>query len=183
MKNSNAFRLAVLASCVALIPGCGPKEALATRIIGARELLTAEDCRAYFNVAFKRANESFLGHNPPTLERDHVTMLDFEGEHGEQVSLTLDQSVSIEESRKRMKDHRAAYEKEPKFRDVPGFGDSGGWQSGNGHRINFSRLPYRAAVQVIIIGVADEDAKSEEAMRHFAKLVDERLKKFAPAQP
>lgn len=183
MKHPRSVFFAALAACCILLAGCGPKKPELTRIISAKELLTAEDCTGLYKVPFKLTNEQFMGHNPPTLERDHVTMIDYQGEHGEMVSITLDQSVSLEESKKRGQEHRAAYEKEPKFRDVPGFGQSGGWQSGHGHRINFSRAPYRVAVQVIEVGGEEDDAKQEERMRHFAKIVDERLKKLAPPQP
>jgi hypothetical protein len=179
MKYLPHFRSAVFTVCAVLLSGCGPKAPAPVRIISARELLTAEDCAAYYKLAFQRANESFMGHNPPTLERDHVTMLDYESQTGDRVHLTLDQSVSIEESKKRVKDHRDAYAKEAKFREVPGFGDSGGWQVGNGG-INFSRPPYRVRVEASGLGAPSDDAKSEEAVRHFAKIVDERLKKFAP---
>ncbi len=169
-------------ACAALLSGCGPKEPAPTRIISARELLKADDCAAYYKVPFQRVDESFMGHNPPTQERDHVTMTDYESERGDSVHLTLDQSVSIEESGKRTKDLKAANAKEPKFQAEPGFGDPGAYSMG-GISLHLAYPPYHVRVQATGLGDPFNDAKSAEATRHFAKIVDERLKKFAAQGP
>ena len=182
MKFFRHLRPALFTVCAALLSGCGPKEPAPTRIISARELLTAEDCAAYYKLAFQRVDESFLGHNPPTLERDHVTMIDYESEKGDRVHITLDQSVSVEESRKRSKEQKAANAKEPKFQAEPGFGDPDAYSMG-GISLHLAYAPYHARVQASGLGDSFNDAKSAEATRHFAKIVDERLKKFAPPHP
>ncbi len=176
------FPPALFAACVALLAACGPKSPEPTRVISARQLLTAEDCAAYYNVPFTRSNESFLGDNPPTVERDHVTMMDFDSGKGDTVHLSLDQSVSVEESRKRVREEKAVWVKDGGVTDEPGFGEGGGY-SLSGETLKLARPPYRVSVQASGRGDAFDKEKRREAVRHFAKIVDERLKKLAEQKP